>query len=469
MNGMQNDEHLLRVLCLEDSKRDAEIINEWLTDAGFNLDFRWTANETEFKSLLSAETYDIVLSDFRLPGFDAFGALTWALEISPEVPFICVSGSIGEETAIELLKKGAVDYILKDRLTRLPFAVKRALEEAEQKKAMMQAEEILRESEARYSALVNHSLDAILSTSPDDRILSANTAACIMFGYPEEEICRLGRGGLADPTDRQWAAFMEERARTGRFRGELRFLRSDASPFPCEVSSTVYLDRNGQQRMSMVIRDITDRVKAEEQIRASLREKEVMLKEIHHRVKNNMQVISSLLSLESQRTSDPHVNELFGESMNRIRTMALVHERLYKSGTLAAVEFKGFLADVAADLQRFYSVPGVTCIVESEDISLGIDAAIPCGMIVNELISNAFKHAFVGRDSGEIYIRLHRRDDGKFELSVEDGGVGLTEEADLSKMTSVGMTLVKALVLQISGTLELERNGGTRFRIVFSE
>jgi PAS domain S-box-containing protein len=469
MDGRIPKQTQLRVLCLEDSTRDAEIIRESLNDAGFELDFKWTATEKEFRSLLSSQTYDVVLSDFRLPGFDAFGALRWSNEICPKIPFICVSGSIGEETAIELLKRGAVDYILKDRLSRLPFAVKRALEEAEEKEARRHAEEVLRESEEKYSAFVNYSLDAILLTSPDGRILSANPAACDMFGRPEDEICRLGREYLFDATDPRWVPALEERARTDRFRGELTFLRKDGTPFPCEVSSTVYLDRNGQQRMSMIIRDVTDRVRAQEQIKMSLREKEIMLKEIHHRVKNNMQVISSMLSLESQKTPDPHIRGLFGESINRIRTMALVHERLYKSGTLAAVGFKELLTAVASDLQRFYSVAGVACRVEAEDLALGIDTAIPCGMIVNELVSNAFKHAFLGRSSGHVLISLRRLEDGKLELSVEDAGVGFPPDSDFRTMSSIGMTLVNALTAQISGTIRLERNGGTRFVIIFPE
>jgi signal transduction histidine kinase len=134
---------VLRVLCLEDSPRDAEIMRELLTDAGFDLNMDCTAVEKEFVSLLRSRKYNIILSDFKLPGFDGFTALRWSVEICPDVPFICISGTVGEETAVELLKKGAVDYILKDRLVRLPSAIQRALDEAKDKEARQRAEKDL--------------------------------------------------------------------------------------------------------------------------------------------------------------------------------------------------------------------------------------------------------------------------------------------------------------------------------------
>ena len=126
---------VINILCLEDSPRDAEIIRELLIDAGYNLNMDCTAVEKEFVSLLRSHKYDLILSDFKLPGFDGFAALRWSVEICPDVPFICVSGSIGESLAVELLKKGAVDYVLKDKLERLPSAIQRALDEAKEKRS----------------------------------------------------------------------------------------------------------------------------------------------------------------------------------------------------------------------------------------------------------------------------------------------------------------------------------------------
>jgi DNA-binding NtrC family response regulator len=144
----------LKVLCLEDSPQDVEIMRALLTDAGFDLEMDCTEAEKEFTSFLRSHTYDIILADFKLPGFDAFAALRWVMEICPNVPFVCVSGSIGEEAAVELLKKGAVDYVLKDRLERLPFAIQRALDEAKEKDARKRAEEDLQEATIEREKLI---------------------------------------------------------------------------------------------------------------------------------------------------------------------------------------------------------------------------------------------------------------------------------------------------------------------------
>jgi signal transduction histidine kinase len=147
-------DEVLNILCLEDSPHDAEIMRELLIDAGYDLNMDCTATEKEFVSFLRSRKYDIILSDFKLPGFDGFTALRWSMEICPDVPFICISGTVGEETAVELLKKGAVDYIMKDRLVRLPSAIKRALEEAKEKRARLCAEKELVSLNAQLEQLV---------------------------------------------------------------------------------------------------------------------------------------------------------------------------------------------------------------------------------------------------------------------------------------------------------------------------
>ena len=213
--------------------------------------------------------YDLILSDFTLPGFDAFGALQLAIDISPDVPFICISGSIGEETAIKLIKQGAVDYILKDRIARLPLAILRTLDEVKERKSRQQIEKNLRASEERYRLLFNSSMDGILLTSPAGEIFSANPAACKMFNRSEEEICLLGRKCIVDASDPRLAPALEDRAKTGRFSGELTLLRKDGTKFPAEVSTVLFKDKKGAGRSSMVIRDIAERKRAEEALRMS--------------------------------------------------------------------------------------------------------------------------------------------------------------------------------------------------------
>jgi PAS domain S-box-containing protein len=218
-----------------------------------------------------------------------------------------------------------------------------------------------------------------------------------------------------------------------------------------------------------IVHDITERKEAEEKIRASLKEKEVLLKEIHHRVKNNLQIISSLLSLQSARTEHPEAVSVLRESRNRIRSMALIHERLYQSPNLASVDMLKYTTNLVSDLQRSYRPKdsSVRLTVTVEDIPLGITEAIPCGLIINELVSNGLKHAFPKGREGELTIQLQRGSANQITLTVSDNGIGLPESVDFRNSPSLGLTLINSLVEQLDGTIELDRRGGTVFTITF--
>ncbi len=211
--------------------------------------------------------------------------------------------------------------------------------------------------------------------------------------------------------------------------------------------------------------DITERKEAAMQVIASLREKEVLLKEIHHRVKNNLQVISSLLSMQSAALTDATSQTALQDSRNRVRSMALVHERLYRSGNLASIDFGMYLQDVTAELHRSYRIPHVRLACEVDSIQMEIDMAVPCGLIVNELVSNALKHAFPAGHEGLITVRLQRLDELRAALSVADDGVGLPAGLDVVKAQSMGMTLLQALAAQVDAQVNVETGPGTRFTI----
>jgi PAS domain S-box-containing protein len=217
-----------------------------------------------------------------------------------------------------------------------------------------------------------------------------------------------------------------------------------------------------------ISRDITAQKKAQMALQASLREKEVLLKEIHHRVKNNMQVISSMLRLQSNYIEDPKTLELFNESQNRVRSMALIHEQLYRSNDLSHIDFGTYVRTLTGQVARSYeSKANINLVVEADGIALGVDAGIPCGLIINELVSNAFKHAFRGRDSGTIQVRMYHEDD-RIVLRVRDDGVGFPKEVDFHNTESLGMQLVTTLTDQLDGTIELVSEGqGTEFVITF--
>lgn len=214
---------------------------------------------------------------------------------------------------------------------------------------------------------------------------------------------------------------------------------------------------------------ISARKRAEELVRTSLREKEVLLKEIHHRVKNNLQIVSTLLDLQSEHTSDPATLEMFQESRSRVRSMALIHERLYRSHDIARVDFGEYVRQLAADLYRTYKVSDddIRLVVSADLPPLTLDIAIPCGLLLNELMSNSLKHAFAGRSEGCLQVTLSRDADGANVLVVADDGVGFPAGIDFRKTSSFGLQLVTTLADQLDGDIALTVEKGTRFTIRF--
>jgi two-component sensor histidine kinase len=238
---------------------------------------------------------------------------------------------------------------------------------------------------------------------------------------------------------------------------------------------TIYAFRlyvtKSKAHLSDLRENIKEREEAESRLVASLAEKEILLKEIHHRVKNNLQVISSLLSLQSQSLEDEPTVRMFQESQHRIRSMALVHEELYQSGDLRRIEFSHYVRNLANYLFRSYgvNVDGVKLAIDVSDLHLGIDAAVPCGLIINELMSNALKHAFTDGRHGRIHIQLRANGDGQCRLVVADNGIGLPEGFDIRRSETLGLRLVSTLVEQLGGTIHLDRSDGTEFAIAFDQ
>jgi two-component sensor histidine kinase len=220
--------------------------------------------------------------------------------------------------------------------------------------------------------------------------------------------------------------------------------------------------------MLVSMRDITERRILQNEVSASLKEKEILLKEIHHRVKNNMQVISSLLSLQVKQMKDTPSREAIRESQNRVMSIALVHEKLYQSKSLAAIEYHDYLKNIAENLLQSYGIPPgkVRIEIRGENIVLPIGRAIPISLMINELLSNSLKYAFPGDRKGVITVDFHREGE-KEVLIVSDDGIGLPEGIDPGHTETLGLQLVNSLAGQALGTITLNRDRGTEFRIAF--
>jgi PAS domain S-box-containing protein len=220
----------------------------------------------------------------------------------------------------------------------------------------------------------------------------------------------------------------------------------------------------------LLANDVTELKQAENQIMASLKEKEVLLKELHHRVKNNMQIISSMLKLQLDYITDPTALEFFRSSHNRVKTMALVHEKLYKSDNLARIDFSEYVRSLTIYLLGYYRINTNRISIKSDvkDILMDINTAIPCGLIINELFSNSLKHAFPNEKKGEIIISFTSENDEN-TLIISDNGIGLPDDFDLENPRSLGLQLLNALVKQLHGKIQIHTNEFTTFQITFKK
>jgi len=228
------------------------------------------------------------------------------------------------------------------------------------------------------------------------------------------------------------------------------------------------LERRVEERTSKLKQEVQERKKAEAKIIASLKEKDVLLKEIHHRVKNNLQVVSSLLYLQSKKTKHDQTLEMLNESQNRIKSMALIHEKLYQSKDIARIDFSEYVQSLMSHLSRSYGVhlAMVNIHLEVKNVFLNIDKAIPCGLIINELVSNSMKYAFPNNDKGDIVISMSA-ENGYVNLGIYDNGIGFPENVEFQKTETLGLQLVSALTAQLGGSISLDRSKGTRFAIQF--
>jgi PAS domain S-box-containing protein len=320
------------------------------------------------------------------------------------------------------------------------------------------------ESPEVFAQMVEFAPDAELLVDSDGRIILVNRQATEIFGYSRDEL--IGQRIEMLIPDRYTGSHVGHRGgymRSPRVRPmgagvELFAKRKDGTEIPVDIMLSSLSTSRGTVALA-VVRDVTDRKLAEQKIAASLREKETLLREVHHRVKNNLAVIGSMFYLQSSYTQDERTLHLLAECQDRVRSMALVHERLYQSGSLAQVDFAEYTKELCQRASQAYSPAPVNIRLEFEleKVLLNIEQAVPAGLVLNELISNALKHAFPGGRAGDIRVLLSSRDGG-FRLSVADSGVGLPDDDTLEGGKSLGLRLIRLLAKQLGAQFAFVRD-----------
>ena len=341
--------------------------------------------------------------------------------------------------------------------------------EAETKNSL----QALQASEIRYRRLFETAQDGILILNAETgQIDDVNPYMVDMLHYSLEEFVGKKLWEVSPFKDK---VFNRDAFKELQDKGYIRYKdlpleTKEGKPIAVEFVSNVYRV-NGDKVIQCNIRNITERKQAEEGIRASLREKEILLRELHHRVKNNMQVISGLLDLQARSSGNPELIEMLNKSQSRIRSMALVHEQLYASKDLARIDMVGYVRALSQELFQAYKIDPrkIDLIVRTDgNVYVDISKAIPCGLILNELVSNALKHSFPGDGPGELRIIIHETKNKEIEIIVRDNGLGLPDDVDIHQPRCMGLYLVNGLVKkQLEGQIEVRRDNGTEFRIIF--
>ncbi len=333
------------------------------------------------------------------------------------------------------------------------------------------AEAAMMQNNQRLEALIEGSPMVITATDVNGHLILWNKTAEQIFGWKREEV--LGKTAPEVPEHLQQEHFeLLDRVSSGQhLRGvELERRRKNGSVIHISMSAAPLYDSDGNvEHIINFSQDITEAKISREAIRKSLKEKDVLLSEIHHRVKNNMAVITGLLSLKAQEQSDPGIAEILKESENRIRSMAMIHEKLYQTETFAEVEFGSYVMELAMHIESNYDEIDavVNCNVDADEIYLEITQAIPCGLLVNEILCNAYKHAFRGRSKGNITLSFKMNGDD-CELYYKDDGVGLPDQVIAGEeVTSLGMNLIRGLSQQLKGNLEISNDNGACYRLLF--
>lgn len=460
----------LKILFAEDMEADFEIAVHELRRNGLVFMPKRVEKSDDFINALNEFKPDLVISDYSMPQFNGMQALKIVKEHDRFLPFIILTGTLNEETAVDCMKSGATDYVIKEHIGKLSFAAKEALRYRDAMRKKTAAEAALLESESRYRSMFenNHAI-MILLDPRDGKIIDANPAASNYYGLSPDEFKNKNISDLSTEEEKLLLERYNSSNNINHFYSQHILTNGMVRDVEIFLSPISYM---GTKLSHCIIQDITDRNKAIEALKISLNEKKELIREIYHRTKNNMQVIISMFSLQTVYSNEDKVEKILKDMENRIRAMSLVHEKLYQSKNLSRVNLRDYLTELISNIMSGYGIPEtkVKIITEMENIEVLIDTAIPCGLVVNELVSNVARHAFPGDRTGRIAIIMTMNSTGGIELVLSDDGIGMTGNPISGHQQSMGLQIVKNIVeYQLKGTIELHKDSGIKWTIKFKD
>ena len=454
-----------QILVVEDEGIVGKDIQKTLQNFGYDVPCVVSSGEAAIQKA-EENRPDLVLMDIVLKGkIDGIEAAE-QIRSRFDIPVVYLTAYTDDKTLERAKVTEPFGYVVKPFEDReLKTAIEMALYKAKMNEKIKQA---AKEWETTFNSIC----DLVSIHDKDFKLVKVNKAFADFFKTKPEELVGKTCYEIVHGTKEHYSLCPHKQALETKKPSTAEFFESHLGLY-LEMSASPIFDEKDQVTGSVhITKNITNRKKAEEQIEKSLKEKEMLLREVHHRVKNNMQVISSLLRLQSGVLEDPKVTTIFKECQDRVRSMSLLHEKFYRSKDLLNIDFAEYIKELTDGLIRSYGIDASKIAIKTDvkGISLVINIAIPCGLLVNELISNSLKHAFPKGKSGEVKVSMRPSEKGWVELIIRDNGVGFPKELDFRKTKSLGLQLVNTLVKdQLGGEIELDRSAGTKFKIKFKQ
>ena len=474
----KTEETPINILLVDDEPRNLMVLESILDSPDYHLTKAQSGQEA-LMALLSQD-FALLVLDIEMPGMNGWELAQFIKKRkkTEHIPIIFLTAHYAEdEHVLQGYTAGAVDYLTKPVNSAILRSKVAVFVHLCRKAALEESNRALRESEERARAVLNSALSAVVVIDSEGRITEWNAQAEQMFDLTRLEALgqKLSETIIPPRYREAHRRGLERYLATGEGPVmnrlvELCALRRDGSEFPVELSISP-LKAGNSVTFCGFITDITQRKQAEEQIKASLHEKEVLLKEIHHRVKNNLQIVTSLLSLQAGGAGDPRITALLRETQHRVKSMALMHETLYRGGNLAALDLRQYVKELVEYLRHSYgpALRRVRLVADVEALPLPLDSAIPCGLMLTELVTNAFKHAFPEPLTGTLRIDGRHDEGGAYVLRVVDDGRGMPTGVDPLHSRSLGLQLVANLARQLhAGFTRDDTDRGTSFTIRFA-